>query len=74
MRQGQARSFLPMREKPARQETIVGATVLEEPDEAGLRIDGADSLDRAQLTPSDRLRDVRRKVEEGSYHDERRAL
>eukprot|EP00972_Heterocapsa_arctica_P055495 8188287-Heterocapsa_arctica.AAC.1 len=59
--QSQARSILPMREEPAPQETVVGAAVLEELDDAGLRIDGADRLDRAQLTPSDWLRDVHRK-------------
>eukprot|EP00972_Heterocapsa_arctica_P087104 12841945-Heterocapsa_arctica.AAC.1 len=35
-----------------------------------LHVDDVDRLDRAQLTPCSRLRDMHRKVEEGSYHDQ----
>eukprot|EP00972_Heterocapsa_arctica_P097111 14327830-Heterocapsa_arctica.AAC.1 len=51
-------ALLPMCEKPARQYTVVGTAVLEELDDARLHADAADRLNRAQLTPSDRLRDV----------------
>eukprot|EP00972_Heterocapsa_arctica_P025598 3766919-Heterocapsa_arctica.AAC.1 len=56
VRQSQACRLWPMCKVPARQETVVGTTILEELDDSPIRFDGADCLTR-----SSRLRDVHRK-------------
>eukprot|EP00972_Heterocapsa_arctica_P068273 10087735-Heterocapsa_arctica.AAC.1 len=59
-----------MRQEPARQETVVGTTVLEELNRARLRVDEVDRVDHALLSSSSKLRDVHGQVEEKPDHDQ----